>query len=1017
MTDEHELRIGAALLNAFGFAPKDGMRAGRPFVLAACLHQLATETGLVERDDKDETFSWVAHAGLPPGALAVLNAVLGDAEAQVDDEMVRDGLFDALVAVASEPGAVKRMDRKRSTSRDEFLEFAQVYWNLEATGRRSLLPIRSGQVLSNNLHARIKVPGADQDFGSLNLANRARYAPGYSSEGGAFYAKCARAAALVAERLAQMSHIAEDPEPRFRSTQTRRGIEWSIVWPAVEASEAHPISARPSVAASDLTAGDLESAVALVAGQFGGQSALQVVSTRDWTKDPAHFLAGMSMNPLEVATFAVKRRVDLEGEPLTLEGAAECVASDEAVTFLVAGAGEGKSTYLHAISASLSSSSVVLRWNVTNDLPWSKIETFRDRVASVHAGHPQDVRIVIVGELETKLTPEQEDALIATLQGFPAGLHPLRASILLAGRPNWLNRIRYRVSTGQTLRLLPLNRAEAEDIVQRLERARTACVQARGASWTEARFPNLGPFLALQKASQVSAFLQGLSLVGSLLHASYGRNFGLRLISEYRDLKGPDRAAYLLVSMATSTLGGISRELLATVCPDADIDGCSHGTPWQSDDEGVHRARHEMIGRVLVEDKNGSTLKEITEAFGEIVEAAVSDFEARELLRSSVRILDEPRSLVPQQLRKTEPQFQEALRAGILNNRGSWEQVEETVKASPREALEYSYVLQRLLPQKRGSSETNEYLLQRIENLLEMAESAAAPDSVLRERAQFHRIFTRRSARLVRGEIVVDIDDLKALIPMMSHRWPVPTFYAQILSLGLSTIKNCVLTEDEGDQAAEVVLQAWQRLRVDGDTRPQVAEYAEFVARSIYLWGPERRLGLWMAAWKFSKALGNPDGYLACLIADELDKSAGSAEASGRARLNALELNILGESVVDGQDNAEVVLRLASRAPADDDASHERVLRVAGPLASMGDPVAQAMALHAMAMATSDPESRLRYLRAALPLYAESTINQDDWDTRREFWKGALKTLRTISPENTSEADHKMAAAARRFRR
>lgn len=1017
MADEHELRIGAALLKAFGFAPKDGMRVGQPFVLAACLHQLATETGLVERDDKDETFSWVAQAGLPPGALAVLNAVLGDAQAQINDEIVRDGLFDALVAVASEPGALKRMDRKHSTSKDEFLEFAQVYWNLEATGRRSQLPIRSGQVLSNGLHARIKVPGADQDFGSLNLANRARHAPGYSSEGGAFYAKGARAAALVAVRLARASHIAEGPAPRFRSIQTGRGVEWSIIWPAAEALEARRTPASDSAAAPDPTAGDLKSAVALVADQLGGKLDVQVVTTRNWTADPAHFLAGMSMNPLEVSEFAVERHVDLEGEQLALDEAAECVATYESVTFLVAGAGEGKSTYLHALSSSLCSGSVVLRWNVTDDLPWSKIEELRNQVASVQADHRQHVRIVIVGELESKLSPEQEDALIALLQRFPAGLTPARTSIVLAGRPNWLNRIRYRVSTGQTLRLLPLNRAEVEDIVRKLERARSACVQVRGASWTEARFPNLGPFLALPKKAQTSVFLQGVSLVASLLHASYGRNFILRLISEYRDLREPERAAYLLVSMATSTLGGVSRELLATLCPDADIDGCSHGTPWQSDLEGVHRARHEIIGRVLVEDKNASTQREITEAFGEVVRAAASDLDARELVRSSVRILDEPGSLVPEQLRKTEPQFREALRAGILNNRDSWERVEETVKASPREALEFSYVLQRLLPQKLGLTEKNEYLLQRIEILLEMAEAAAAPDSALRERAQFHRIFARRSARLVRGEIADDIEDIKALMPMMDRRWPVPTFYAQMLSLGISTIKNCVLTEVEGDQVAEVVLQSWQRLRVDWDTRPQVAQYAEFVARSIYLWEPERRLRLWLAAWEFSKSLGNPDGYLACLIDDELDKSAGSADESGRVRLNALGLRILGESVVDGQDNAEVILRLASRALTDDAALHERVLRAAGQLATLGAPVARAMALHAMALATSDPESRHRYLRAALPLYEDSITSQDDWDTQGEFWKRALKTLRTISPEGTSEADHAMAAAARRFRR
>lgn len=1036
MADGDELRINAALLKALGLTPEDDAQPAPEVVLAACLHRLALETGLAEREDPN--FGWVERAGVPQAALKLLNYFIGDPATPINDDVVRDGLYDALLALAADSSALKFVDKKRSFTGDELLMFAQIYWNLEADGRRTKLLIRSGQKLSSGLQARIKVPCADEDFAALELKNRAARTPGYTSDGGAFYVRGARIAVLAAKRIA-LGKEAPAVGARFCSTGTGRGTEWSIVWPTDEANAASPelegvgfgelakASVRFSPAAppgdrhagarpvrAPLAPGSLESVVAEAPDRVGTLPDLRVVTTRTGTFNPANFLSGASMNPTEVDRYAVARRVDMDGDALAVDEVATRLAAEEMVGYLVAGAGEGKSTYLHALRSSLVDRAIVFTWRATGQLDWPKLQDFRDVVASVSPTKSRDEPpIVIVGELQTKPTREQEDALIEIVQGIPSGLATPRTSILLAGRPAWLNRIRQRASTGLTMRLMPLAGGEAEALIENLADAHLACRQDKGPAWTGAHFPNLGQFLALPHASRVAVFLQGSSLVGSLLHAAYGRKFTDRLRVEYTDLEPAERAAYLLVSLATSSLGGISEELLESICPDANIERSSAGSPWQRDIDGMHSARHEMIGKLVVEDKGASTARDISQMIGKIVGAAIFSLEARDLFLNSVRIFDEWRSLVPEQQRKTEPQFRAALRSGILENRESWERLEQSIGPGPGELLAYSYALQRLLPEgRRGGAE---YLLVRSEHLLAAAEAAATPGSPFAYRAQYHRIFVARAARRIRGDVADDPRDIKALIPMMSHTWPEPIFYAQVLSLGLSTLRHCDLDEDESDQIAGAVLDAWQRLRVEGDTREQIYGYSTFVARELYDWPQSRRLSLWETAWDFSRALASPDGSLACLIDAELIKLERSSTGEDAAALRERRWHILSQSVVAHQSDAEVALRFAELAGTDDETARRRVLRVGRQLASSDDPTTRAMALHALAIVATSDEERLDNLRPALPAYEQSIISRDDWLTRGPYWKRALRELRGIAPDEASVLDAQIAAAGRRF--
>ena len=229
MADGDELKVSAALLKALDLVPEEGAEPSPPLILAACLQQLAVEYGLVEREDAG--FSWVAHA-IPGEPLRLLTDIISP-DTELNDDAVRDWFYDALLDVSGDSGARKALNKTSAISREEMLAFSQIYWNLEADGRRTELPIRSGQKLANGLMARIKAPNADVDLAGLDLKNRAAPA-GFPKGGGAYYARGARIAVLLADRITRDNGTPPDGQAQLHSTQTGRGAEWSIVWPARE---------------------------------------------------------------------------------------------------------------------------------------------------------------------------------------------------------------------------------------------------------------------------------------------------------------------------------------------------------------------------------------------------------------------------------------------------------------------------------------------------------------------------------------------------------------------------------------------------------------------------------------------------------------------------------------------------------------------------------------------------------------------------------------------------------------
>lgn len=250
MEDEEQLAVKSDVLGALAVVPAEGASPTPELALAAILHRLAVDKGLAPPEDPER--SVVRTAGLPAAATALLDHCFGADGAPASDDDVRNGLHDALMTLSTRAGALRAMHKTKPLTSEELLRFAQIYWNLDAEGERTGLPIRAGQMRPNG-KAYIKVDGTDEDYAELTLKQRANRTPGYARSAGAFYERGARLASLVARLLIERSSVSVQGAT-LRATQTGRGAEWAIVWqvtptdvaPSASTKEAKRAPTRPT---------------------------------------------------------------------------------------------------------------------------------------------------------------------------------------------------------------------------------------------------------------------------------------------------------------------------------------------------------------------------------------------------------------------------------------------------------------------------------------------------------------------------------------------------------------------------------------------------------------------------------------------------------------------------------------------------------------------------------------------------------------------------------------------------
>lgn len=759
---------------------------------------------------------------------------------------------------------------------------------------------------------------------------------------------------------------------------------------------------------------DLQSAIRALLPEFRSlPSSLRVVVDQVVDNgDPARFLSGASPTVADTLRFAVPRRLEVDGLVLSANDFAEYIVRPNTVMYLAAAAGEGKSTFLHTLTSLLTKRAIVARWRPASNADWQGLQDLRDSLyINDRVSGSGEIPIVVLAELATRLSREQEDALIETIQAFPAGANLPGTSLLIAGRPAWLTRVRHLASTGQRTKILPLSEEESDSLVGRIAEAQQACIDERGHAWTANQFPNLSRFLSLSVSSQRSLIMQSGSIVAALLQVSYGREFVKRLTGEYMEMAAPDRLAYLLVCWATTANGGVTDELLMKICADVDIDRVHRGV-WVLR-EAVHQARHEAIGRVIVEDREAASASELTEVTRHLISAGESQTEAQEILRNSLRPLLEAPSLVPVKDSKTEPQIRAAIRRGLLNDRNAWEALEQRTGRASSQLLAWARWLHGLLPEEAAKTEENEYILQRVEGLLREVERSSAPGSLLAEQAHYHRVFVNRARQRILGAPSDLVRDLAALRSMFGRAWTQADFYARIVWLCLHALNDENYDDADEDLLVETLLLGWQRYRTVGEPGGSIqAAYASFVAREMYKWPAPRRFAHWSVAWEYSLGLSLPDGSLACILAEELSRMEVAASREGRRILRAERMRVLKRSI---GGNAEVLVRLAE-VSSDDPKTAETIRRTAAQLSlHRASGPNQALAMHAWALVTNDPVDRIDRLQRAVTAYSESTSSQDDWNVRGGYWRKAVGELRRLSVDGLAQWEQPLLDAAKRF--
>lgn len=209
-------------------------------VLAAYILSLVKDFGLAESQHVDP-FEYERPE--PPAPVRLL---VGE-YLPLDDDSLRDRLYDLFVALAGDQSVGKTINHNAPLGPERVLLLAQTAWNIERNERRPLLPLRQGEITLDGIRvqADIAEPATGKDFARMTWTKRSNLkgVPGRSS-GDGFRKQTARLAVLVATHL--VGEIPLAPELADAnleiSTDGRRTIIWRT--PRID-SPAPPASVLP----------------------------------------------------------------------------------------------------------------------------------------------------------------------------------------------------------------------------------------------------------------------------------------------------------------------------------------------------------------------------------------------------------------------------------------------------------------------------------------------------------------------------------------------------------------------------------------------------------------------------------------------------------------------------------------------------------------------------------------------------------------------------------------------------
>lgn len=595
----------------------------------------------------------------------------------------------------------------------------------------------------------------------------------------------------------------------------------------------------------------------------------------EMTHDPRCCLRGSPLRLAEVqAGYAVKRRIFVESlkQDIDFDNIIPWLKREKGKTLLFFGeAGEGKTTFINYICNEFWSEYVILFWDINKDgiFDYENLIKFHDNLCKLSS---KKIDILVLGELESGI--DSLDAFrISNSLAERAKLQD-SSTIILFGRPSELQIINYRLPNTETLRLMPLDTAEAKSLCHNLKKAYLELIRAGyDNNMITLNYPNLLNLLDLSENQQVEIFTEpGKPLLAALLEAVYGEDFWKRLKNEFDALENNEKMAYMQICIASLAGVEIPENLLLRLIPGAKLDQHCNYNPWIRTTKNKHRARHRTIAQTVIEESNMHTL--LRECIGDWI---IKYDNSSGMLRKVSRIYYQLSTWYPIAVRReTSIKFKRKIR-NILRNviNENYEQIllmgtcksENDVYLS----MEMAYTINSLIP-----DELNERHLKLLKLNKEILNSvlAISTNNDLQERIQYYLEKNQINKNKINGkeestsELSIRVQKWKEFI---ERDWCGPDFYGDLLRSSAELAERLTFGAHEAEKDSPQMLdvystavKAFEKLRLqtgynDKCRQLDIGIYSKLIARYIYWALPEGKQKVLRLAWEISVDGGNPN--------------------------------------------------------------------------------------------------------------------------------------------------------------
>ncbi|RSM82562.1 hypothetical protein DMH04_25560 [Kibdelosporangium aridum] len=751
-------------------------------------------------------------------------------------------------------------------------------------------------------------------------------------------------------------------------------------------------------------------------------------------------LDGGELTPLHARHRAIlERRVLFDGEECIPAEILERLDQYKGQTLFVTGdVGDGKTTYVNGLVASARSNQIFIRWSERSK-PYKpkEVARFRDAVDKLLI-EPTDWCLILVYEINNRTSAKLDKHLRRGLS--------LRESdddqtvVILDGRTADYDRLKQELNL-RPLQLLPLHGpTSARKWAELLEKARDRLVdEGNRDSKLDNLYPNLRAFLDSGSVAQERLLSDPRDpLLVKVIKAVYGQTLRQKVESELVRLDDADQHAYLHVCLASLVEIELSNNMLTLLAPRAKIVARSKRDPWIHGDKG-HRARHHVIGQVLLETETSVTSAKIEELIGDY-SARIRD---RTFLDALMVMIPTVRYLRPVGVKAETDRLSHCARNALRRTLREVDNLFGALNGAAQDRYDtlcdYATTLLELEPQPThdtvSSVDNRVWWLNLAYRLFEAAKET--PEAPKDKRLEFQFLKLKHRELKLRGEL-----DFRKSVELAENAaayfdpdWSKGDYFGEVFRLcfdGLERLAAQVVEgERDADEADIEMMFRWlvrsyhklQRLyrtnREDARRRP----YHIALTRFAYsLLPPVRAVNLAKESWDESNSCGVPDIKSATLYAESAlyltgvspfyvnaDAEYKSVSRDERANMRQEAFNMLTTTAGAEPQAAELPLLMAVlQLSGQDLGGVDLSRRIEAALKRDNSKLNTAFANHTRALLASKPEERIRLLRKALDGYAECMRPDHKWMIRRMgyAWDDACRQLKEAG-DSKGAADYR----------